>query len=342
MTPFTMPAVSSRVALRGARPLVLGLCALLCSLVLGVTVLEVAVRMLFHHRKEYALEMWKYARQMKRVAADPVLGHEHVPLAQGHLMGVEVSINSRGLRDREIPYEKPAGVRRILMLGDSLTLGWGVAVEETTSKQLEALLNASNGPRVYEVINTGVGNYNTNMEVQYFFNEGVKYSPDLVVLNYFINDAEETPRYQGNLLNENLQSWVYLTGRLDLLLSALGAGRKDWMTHYRELYLDGAPGWQTTQAAAKRLGDWCKARAVPCLLVNQPELHNLQNYPFANVNQKLQILAERVAMDYLDLLPSVRNAPEHTLWVTVPDPHPNGRCMTSFARALHAHLQGRI
>ena len=56
------------------------------------------------------------------------------------------------------------------MLGDSLAFGWGVPVEKTSSKQLEQML--INAGHDVEVINTGVGNYNTEMEVAYFLERG--------------------------------------------------------------------------------------------------------------------------------------------------------------------------
>src|SRR5262249_49115553 len=80
-----------------------------------------------------------------------------------------------------------------LMLGDSFTEGWGVPFGKTFSKRVERLY-ASRGIRA-EVINAGVGNYNTVMEVNYFLSEGYKYQPDIVVLNYIPNDAEPMPRH---------------------------------------------------------------------------------------------------------------------------------------------------
>jgi hypothetical protein len=85
-------------------------------------------------------------------------------------MGVDFQTNSRGLRDRDFPYEKPAGRLRILMLGDSLTVGWGVRAEDTFSKRIETMLR--NRGLDLDVINTGVGNYDTIQEVTYFLTEG--------------------------------------------------------------------------------------------------------------------------------------------------------------------------
>lgn len=311
------------------------------SLLLAVVVLEIVVRLAFHNGMDFTLEMWKYARYVKRISPDPALGHEHVPGASARLMGVDVTINSRGLRERDIPYEKPAGTRRILMLGDSLTFGWGVHVESTASKVLERELNARRRESAVEVINAGVGNYNASMSVQYLLHEGRRYDADVVVLNYFINDAEETPRYSGNFMSERLQSWAFLAAQLDSLRRRFGS-LDTWNEYYSGLYDDGKQGWRETRAAVIRLGQWCRERQIQCLFVNQPELHHLKDYPFIDVNHKLERLAAEAGLEYVDLLPSVRDEPEETLWVTVADPHPNGKACTLFGKALAAHLDGRI
>jgi hypothetical protein len=227
------------------------------------------------------------------------------------------------------------------MLGDSVTMGWGVPFEKTASKQLESLLNASNGSPGFEVINTGVGNYNSSMEVQYFFDEGVKYSPDIIVLNYFINDAEETPRYAGNFVNEHLESWVYFAGRFDILKRLIGMG-KSWKDYYDQLYRDDAAGWIEAKAAIMRLGDYCKESGKLCLVANYPDVHSLTNYPFKEIDKKIENVSVASGMQYLDLFPSVVNLSADTLWVTLPDPHPNYVAHGAFAKAIYDYLTPRL
>ena len=151
-------------------------------------VIETYVRVIADDGMQYDLEMWKYARDVKQISPNRLLAHEHAQSRHIVLMGVDFQTNSKGLRDREFSYDRQPGTLRILMLGNSLTVGWGVPGELTFSKRIEKLF-AADGVNA-EVINTGVGNYNTIQEVEYFMIEGFKYRPDIVVLNFFINDAE--------------------------------------------------------------------------------------------------------------------------------------------------------
>lgn len=94
-----------------------------------------------------------------------------------------VRTNSRGLRDKEYPYEKPASIFRVIILGDSQTFGaGGVDSAETFPKLLE------NSDSHLQVINMGVPAYSTDQEYLSLQYEGVKYHPDVVVLAVFVND----------------------------------------------------------------------------------------------------------------------------------------------------------
>lgn len=326
------------MSLRGALNAAL---AAVLSLVLAAGFIEVAVRVVFDDGMDFALEMWKYARRIKRVAADPVIAHEHVPNSAARLMGVDVSINSHGLRDREIIFDKPPQTIRIALLGDSVTFGWGVEYEHTIGIVLAQELNATRTNSNIETINMGVGNYNSSMQVQYFLTQGHRYSPDYVVLNFFINDAEETPTYTGHFLNEHSFGWVFLAGRIDILRRLIGASRP-WKEYYSALYADDAAGWRLARDAIMRLGAWCQEQNVPCLLANLPELHAQHDYPFLDVNHKLEGLAAEAGLEYLELLPSVRGQPEESLWVSAADPHPNAKAFDLYGRALADYLRPRI
>lgn len=100
---------------------------------------------------------------------------------------VVLSTNSRGLREAESRgYEKAPDASRILLVGDSFTLGYTVDRPHTISALLEARLAAEG--RTVEVVNGGTEGYSTDQEVLWLAEEGVKYSPDVVVLQMYEND----------------------------------------------------------------------------------------------------------------------------------------------------------
>lgn len=125
---------------------------------------------------------------------DPVVGKRMRPGWSGDEFQAPVTINSKGLRNPEIPYEKPAGTYRILALGDSWTFGFRMNEPDAYPRQMERLLAQSaaarGDKRRVEVINAGVVGYSTDQEAAYLRSEGWKYSPDLVVVNFYpVNDT---------------------------------------------------------------------------------------------------------------------------------------------------------
>ncbi len=98
--------------------------------------------------------------------------------------------NDKGFRNtKNFTYDKPANTLRVLSLGDSHTQGYEARQDFTFSAVLERYLNYHS--RSAEVINTGVSGFGTAEELALLENEGIKYSPDVVVLGFFANDFED-------------------------------------------------------------------------------------------------------------------------------------------------------
>jgi hypothetical protein len=120
---------------------------------------------------------------------DPLLGARLTPGKSGWWTQEErefvipIRINSHGLRDVEHEYAKPAGVYRVLVLGDSFIEAMHVPLEATFGRRLESEL-AKSGRRV-EVVSAGVSGYGTAGAVLFFEREGVRYDPDLVLLAFY-------------------------------------------------------------------------------------------------------------------------------------------------------------
>ena len=92
-----------------------------------------------------------------------------------------VSTNSRGLRDDETPFERTPEVARMLLLGDSFAMGYGVERAHSLEFLLERQLDA-------EVVNLAVAGYGTDQALLIYESEGCKYHADLVLLTFTIDN----------------------------------------------------------------------------------------------------------------------------------------------------------
>jgi hypothetical protein len=108
-------------------------------------------------------------------------GLRDLPVFSGKIL----SSNSAGMRgDQEYSEAKPAGMRRLLLLGDSFTFGESVSDAETYARQLSDLL-----PRL-EVLNLAVHGYGNDQMLLALREDGLRYHPDLVVLGFVHEDVE--------------------------------------------------------------------------------------------------------------------------------------------------------
>ncbi len=298
--------------------------------------LEGLTRLILDDGMLYELEMWKYAREIKVRDPRPDIGHRHRPQVEAQLMGVRVQTSSHGARGTEIAERAGSGVARIAFVGDSITLGWGVEERETFARQvIDGLVKAG---RKVDGFNLGVGNYNTVQELALFRDVGIALKPDIIALAYFINDAEPMPDYTDTgWLAQHSAGWVVLRYRIDTLLRSFGE-QPDWRHYYRMLYDPKAPGWIATQ---KALGEFAAvARQIGAALevFNIPELRELKPYPFDDITAKVRAVVEAQGVTFVDLLPAVENLDPASLWVTVPDPHPNGKAEIAFAKGMIPRL----
>ncbi len=307
---------------------------------LSLLALEALTRLVLDDGMLYELEMWKYAREVKVRDPRPEFGHRHRPNAEARLMGVTIRTNSRGLRSPEIAEKAGDNVVRIAFVGDSIALGWGVAEHETFPHQVVAALRGA-GYKV-EGFNLGVGNYNTSQELALFREVGARLKPDIIVVCYFINDAEPMPDYPASgWLDEHSAAWVVFRYRLDSLFRQFGE-QPDWKHYYRALYDPNAEGWKRTKAALSGFADTARALGAELVVFNVPELRELRPYPFADITAEVRKVVEQQGVFFVDLLPSVEELEPSSLWVTVPDPHPNGRADSAFARLMVPEIAARL
>lgn len=95
-----------------------------------------------------------------------------------------ISTNAQGLRSPQIPFRKPAGVTRVLLLGDSSFYGHNLAEDSTLRACLERRLSQGRPPGAVQVINGAVPGYTTSQGLLLLKEIGLRYHPDLVVVGF--------------------------------------------------------------------------------------------------------------------------------------------------------------
>lgn len=294
-------------------------------MVLAVTLLfifvfgEMLIRFYTSKHIVYDVEMSRYSMSMKKDSQNPLIEHVHEPNTKAKIMGVQMEINSDGLRDYE---HKPgkSDKYRIAFLGDSLTLGWGVEFNDTFKAILEKELNKKYPA---EIINFGTGNYNTEQEVNFFIENGLKYKPDKVVVFYFINDAEKTPVKSKYWYLGYSTLITFYWSKINSAISNLNP-KKSFKEYYSDLYKDDNPGFLNARKAFLQLKKICEKNNIELQVVILPELHMINDYPFKREHALVKNFLAANKIGCLDLQPYFKNIENPIdLWVSYDDAHPN-------------------
>ena len=280
--------------------------------------------------KNYDVEMWRYAKYIKMRSDDPMMGHEHRPNQKGVFQSVEIRTNNFGLRGPDIVMNS-SKKRRILFLGSSCTLGWGVPESETITAILQEKLGDDT-----EVLNAGIGNYNTVRYVELFLKKLYILNPTDVVVQYFINDTEVLEAAGGNWFLRNSQFAVMLWHVLNNVLQQ--NTEKDIVEYYRGLYQPNAAGFKEMKKALDRLKEYTDPRGIRVYFLMTPDFYNISDYKYNFIHEIMRKEAVERGFLYLDLLPAFTNVKNsRSLWVMEKDPHPNGAVQRIMADYFFKH-----
>lgn len=282
------------------------------------------------------VEMWRYARLVKAPSTLPGLVEVHRPNARAKLMGVMVRTDEHGFRRPGAAVEaaRRPGERRVVALGDSLTLGWGVAEDETWPTRLETLLRERCPGSPATVLNAGVGNSNTAMQRARYELLAAPHDPEWLVLGYFVNDAEPDPEPADHQL-------IWRSSLATLLATRVAQGRhgelRDYREFYGELYEGDRPGWRATRRALADLGARLAADGVAATLLLLPEMHEPHGHgPFAAAYAEVARIGAAAGFEVIDAAPHFPPGSGESYWVSPTDAHPDAAAQDIFARALLA------
>jgi lysophospholipase L1-like esterase len=108
-----------------------------------------------------------------------------------------IRTNSHGLFDQEYSVAKPAGVRRVAVLGDSISRGWCVPTEERFDTLIEKNLRTESG-EPFEFINFGVSGYRMTQIYDVAMEKVPAYQPDVYLL--MLSQLSITPTWGAHVV----------------------------------------------------------------------------------------------------------------------------------------------
>ena len=303
---------------------------LLISISIGCGICEILSRIFYKIDLPYFTDI-KYRRE-EFLIPDNEFGHRNKPYFDGWLVGPEfrnrIQTNSYGFRGMQDFLPQRDGKLRIMALGDSFTLGFGVEEDEVFANKTAAILQNRLSIPV-EALNLGVLAYGTIQEFMLF--QKYKYlKPDVVILGFFARDAFAGEG--GNDLEDNYMFFhKYIKGKANQEESYLSFTRrvriflKKYSNLYRsaELYFGGyfrkkySPGWENpelkkeaweiTSNYLSRFDDELQNQNIVCFLVWIP-------FPATVVDQNHSVADNIAALSLhniilVDLLEEMKSNP---------------------------------
>ena len=307
-----------------------GASLVLLGLLLACAALEGLVRVATSSQQNYLVEMWRYATLLKQKSADPVIGHEHIPGASASLQGVEVSINSLGMRGPEPDLTTP-GKHKLVVIGDSVAMGWGLPEDETLRAQLARWLGPAS-----EVMTTGVGNMNMTQIVANWLRYADTIRPDTVIVLATARAPLVQDTGQAGWLVRHSQAYALIVSFVEMAMSN-APGQAGLVAAYEKMWADG-PGRAALNMALDRLKADQARHGYRVLVMMVPESHSFQPYQFDFITNIMRAESEKRGWAFLDPLPSLRQEPAESYWVANNDVHPNAKAFKVMTDVLKPYF----
>jgi GDSL-like lipase/acylhydrolase family protein len=302
---------------RGLGTLLLALGALVGSAVAA----ELALRVVFRD------EPW--TRSALRLPAPVVANRPH--------------LNSLGFDERAFPLEKPAGVYRIAVLGDSLSVSAprGQRFGDVVADRLNANPSRS---LTYESVNFGRTGIDTEEETVILQHFVWRVHPDFVLLEWYVNDVENsdyserpevvypistaTPfgRWLDRLTDRTLLRWM-LREEYQGALEQLGLVETYPAYLHRMFSEPASPRWAIEDRALRAFFEECRAHHTPVAIALFPHLSAglvAGAYEFAELHDQVLDLCRHENVPCVDLRATFAGRRDYaSLWVHRFDAHPN-------------------
>jgi len=274
------------------------------------------------------------AHQSRPLENDDIVGSQLVPNLDRIEWNQPFRTNQWGMRDRDYPLEAAPSTQRIALMGGSISLGRGVAVEDNYESRLEATLNENHsGDEIerFEILNFSVGAHGVLQRLILLEQKTVAFQPRIVFFTSHLEDMRPDLRHLGRTALNNIP----YPEVVDLLESV---GVEDSMPE-QEVQARLIPIWdQLLERYFRRAVDICHQRGIRIALVVIPS--RPEERAASKIDGLLR-LAARCGFDTtIDLSGAYDGVPADEIRVSKEDSHPNATGHRLLYERLYRELRG--
>jgi lysophospholipase L1-like esterase len=272
---------------------------------------------------------------------DPILDYRYVPYSVSWIGAIAYRYNGAGFRDVEHAVAKPPGVERIAVVGDSVSEGYGVPFHDVFADDVQRRLGSS-----IEVLNIAMSGLNSPQEVHLLETDGLRYQPDLVVLNFVLNDCDFYSLYKPALaFGKKKDSEIGLLG-IPVPPAVKRALKSSALIYFVKERTDELMASEDHEAVDYVASIWSKpenrkkvsdsleklaalgrAHGFDAVVLIWPVLVDFESYPYREIHRWVAEQAESLGIPAIDLLPAFAEAGGRSRFFLSADDafHPNGR-----------------
>lgn len=259
---------------------------------------------------------------------DQVINFRYIPQSEFLRGSVKYHYNRNGIRDYDYPFIKTDNIYRIVMLGDSVAEGYGINLEEVVGKQLEAMLNEDNKTRRFEVINVAMAGLNTYQEAHLLETLGARFSPNLIILSYVLNDADSGTRFNPdknkekyakiNVLNIRVPFWfkeilkksallLFAKNKIDSLLWRFDINDSDDIyesiktDYFHKIHKDDEK-WHLVSEGFSKISKIAKTINADVMIIIFPVMYDFKKYDWLDIHHKVKAVGNQYGFNIIDLL----------------------------------------
>ena len=272
-----------------------------------------------------------------------------MPDTRGLNAGALYQTNSAGFRGPDSPEEKPPGVFRVAVIGDSTAMGWGVEWEDTYPVRIERRLNSPPPPpppRVsesaggdeaprFEVLNFALAGLDAGGVSERFESLALRFDPDLVIYGFTLNDIKG-PHYRRSLDRDYAESlmrndspirmWRWARPRWLAIRELLFAPTGSYAGELDDNYFDNPPAWQALRTHLEQIARSADERSMCRILLIHCQIQSLNAWhPYRRHYDAVAELARQHGFLTVQSIDRMSAQDASSLWVSASDWHANAR-----------------